>query len=233
MSLSANNIRRRIISDFPTRRLGFKAQPNPLCLATELVVQILLRPSLSSWPWTRHLTHIAFYECERMLAGGRKGLLIMCQASVGLPPTGQLWLHVYGFNVKPFGYLERFYWNPSHHSSSLRGTWRRAGWAGWESEASVCLFLTGFTRCPGKMCPGRGSQASGGVLQPSSHLPYVPSEGLTDPHPHPCCHDANGVTSRPVFGTELQQVERKKETKQVRGTHAMEFWTRIVKTYIS
>lgn len=53
------------------------------------------------------------------------------------------------------------------------------------------------------MRPGGGSQAGGGVLQPSSHLPYVPPEGLTDPHPQPRGHDANGVKSRPVFGAEL------------------------------
>lgn len=63
--------------------------------------------------------------------------------------------------------------------------------------------MTGFTRSPGKMRPGRGSQASRWVLQPSSHLPYVPSEGLTDPDPQPCRHDTYGVKSRAVFGTEL------------------------------
>lgn len=63
--------------------------------------------------------------------------------------------------------------------------------------------MTGFTSSPGKMRPGRGSQASRRVLQPSSHLPYVPSEGLTDPHPQPCRHDTYGVKSRAVFGTEL------------------------------
>lgn len=184
---------------------------------------------------------------------GRRGFLIGCQASVSLPSTGRLELHMwltttgvnvewmnYGFNVKRSGYLERLSRKSSHYSPSLWVTWRRAGWPGWEWETSSSVFLsrfrpflTGFARCPGKVCPGGGSQASGGVLQPSSHLPYVPSEGLTDPHPQPCGYNANGVKSRPVFVTELQQIERKEETKQVRRTHAMEFWTRIVKSYIS
>lgn len=68
---------------------------------------------------------------------------------------------------------------------------------------SFRLYMTGFTRSPGKMRPGRGSQASRWVLQPSSHLPYVPSQGLTDPHPQPCRHDTYGVKSRAVFGTKL------------------------------
>ena len=68
----------------------------------------------------------------------------------------------------------------------------------WSVSELVASLVSGLPGSASQMCVGRGSQASGGVLQPQGHLPHGPFEGALTPRsqpPHQHPHPMNPYTS--------------------------------------